>query len=110
VWGDRAATANRASAKYTLTGFAVNSAEGVFWAAIFEKLFGELVERKGAEKKGLARALLSGVAIARLAYVTDYYLVPRRFTPGFEKRLSNRSLTAIYAVLALTLRQLFTIT
>jgi hypothetical protein len=31
------------------------------------------------------------------------YLVPKRFTPGFEKRLSGPSLTLIYGALALGL-------
>jgi hypothetical protein len=34
------------------------------------------------------------------AYLTDYYLVPKRFTPGFEKRLSGKSLAAIFVALA----------
>jgi hypothetical protein len=37
------------------------------------------------------------------AYLTDYYLVPKRFTPGWEKRLSGKSLAAIYGMLALGL-------
>lgn len=37
------------------------------------------------------------------AYVTDYYLVPRRFTPGYEKRLSGQALALIYGALALGL-------
>jgi len=48
-------------------------------------------------------SLLSGAAVSAMAYVADYYLVPKRFTPGFEKRLSNRSLFAIYSTLALSL-------
>jgi hypothetical protein len=35
-----------------------------------------------------------------LAYLTDYYLVPRRFTPGFELSLSRRSFPWIYGALA----------
>ena len=45
----------------------------------------------------------AGVATSALAYVIDYHVVPDRFTPGFEKRLPERSLGLIYAALALGL-------
>ncbi len=48
----------------------------------------------------VARSLIAGVATAGIAYVVDFYVVPKRLTPGFEKRLSNRSLLGIYAALA----------
>lgn len=51
----------------------------------------------------IGEAVAEGAAISALAYVTDYYVVPEQFTPGFEKRLSNRSLAAIYGVLAVSL-------
>jgi hypothetical protein len=47
--------------------------------------------------------VLGGAAIAGLAYITDYFVVPRRLTPGFEKRLSAPSMLGVYAVLAATL-------
>jgi hypothetical protein len=50
-----------------------------------------------------ARAVTAGVATSALAYVVDYHVVPDRFTPGFEKRLPDRSLGLIYTVLALGL-------
>lgn len=48
-------------------------------------------------------ALLGGAAVAAVAYVTDYYFVPKRLTPGFEKRLSGPAMFAVYATLALSL-------
>ena len=47
--------------------------------------------------------VLGGPAIAALAYLTDYYVVPKRLTPGFEERLSGRSMFGIYALLGATL-------
>jgi hypothetical protein len=47
--------------------------------------------------------LTGGTIIAAIAYIVDYHVVPRRLTPGFEMRLSNRSLLAIYGTLALSL-------
>src|SRR5688500_515379 len=40
------------------------------------------------------------IGVSILAYVTDYYLVPRRFTPGFELSLSRRSCPWVYGALA----------
>ena len=98
LWGERAAAAAGPSVKYTLTGLAVNGAAVMFWAGTQEVLLGRRIDRGG-----VANALLGGAAVAGLAYVTDYYLVPKRFTPGFEKRLSGRSLFTIYTVLGLSL-------
>ncbi|CAN5638135.1 hypothetical protein BH11ARM2_BH11ARM2_38510 [soil metagenome] len=98
VWGDEAAEQDEVSKKYTLTGAVLNVMAVVGWAAVQEAALGRWV-RKGST----ARALASGTAISALAYATDYYVVPKRFTPGFEKRISQESLVAMYAVLAICL-------
>ena len=41
--------------------------------------------------------------VSATAYVTDYCVVPKRLTPGFELRLPRRALAPIYAALALGL-------
>ena len=71
------------------------------WAAVYEFLFG----RTGLSAKdpGLSRALIGGAVVSAIAYVIDYHVVPARLTPGFELVLSNRSLLAIYLVLAASL-------
>lgn len=102
VWGDRAAAQDAASLKYTLTGFLLNHASSVFWAMFYEKLFGRRRRVLGA-KDSLVKPLLGAAAVSAGAYLTDYYLVPKRFTPGYEKRLSGQSMTAIYGMLALGL-------
>jgi hypothetical protein len=96
-WGDEAAAADRPDARHTLTGLALNAAAVTSWAAVQELL----MPRSGPRRLG--RALLAGAAVAALAYVTDYHVVPRRLTPGFEKRLSDPSLLGVYATLALSL-------
>ncbi|WP_010587348.1 hypothetical protein [Schlesneria paludicola] len=98
AWGDEAATHDEASWKYTATGMALNGAAVTSWAGIFEMYFGRAVDRQDVRQ-----ALVGGAAVSALAFVTDYYLVPRRVTPGFEKRLSNTSLFGIYSALALSL-------
>lgn len=97
LWGDRAARRNQPSMKYTATGAALNSVAVTGWAALHELLLGRFA------RKGPAAAVASGAATAGLADVVDYYVVPRRFTPGFEKRLSRGALAGIYGALALSL-------
>lgn len=94
LWGERAAERDGFSARYTLNGLAINEGATIFWAAVYEKLFGD-----AADRGRVPLALVGGGAVAGLAYVTDYYLVPKRLTPGYEKRLSSKSLLVIYAVL-----------
>jgi hypothetical protein len=55
---------------------------------------------KMVPRQDLRSAIGAGVAVAAAAYVVDYYVVPKRLTPGFEKRLSGRSLFWIYSALA----------
>lgn len=98
TWGDRAARQHDASLKYTGTGFVLNHAAAVLWASLYERWFG-----RAAESGDVARALTGGAVVAGLAYLTDYHLVPERLTPGYEKRLSGKSLAAIFGALALSL-------
>jgi hypothetical protein len=102
LWGDEAATHDTASLKYTATGFLINHAAAVFWALFYEKLFGRRGRGPEAERS-VVKPLLGAAAVSAGAYITDYYLVPKRFTPGYEKRLSGKSMAAIYAMLALGL-------
>jgi hypothetical protein len=98
VWGDEAASQDDASFRHTAPGVALNAAAIAAWSAVYELAFGPRV------RAGDARAaLIGGATTAALAYVTDYYVVPRRLTPGFEKRLSSRSMLAVYAALGASL-------
>jgi hypothetical protein len=105
LWGDEAASHDKASLKYTATGFLLNHAAAVMWAAVYEKWMEPAVERWFARKPSLSplAPIIGAAAVSAGAYVTDYYLVPKRFTPGYEKRLSGKSMMAIYTVLALGL-------
>lgn len=105
VWGDRAALHNDASLKYTATGIALNQAAAVMWAGVHEKWVRPAMQRWFARRPALAplAPVASAVAVSAGAYVTDYYLVPRRFTPGYEKRLSGKSLALIFGALAVGL-------
>lgn len=98
LWGDKAAEQDDPSGKYTATGATLNAAAIASWAAIYELGFGRRA-RQGSVKAAVA----GGIATAALAYVTDYYVVPKRLTPGFEKRLSSPSMLAVYAALGASL-------
>lgn len=94
VWGEQAVMRNAPSLKYTATGYVANHGASIFWA-----MFYELLGWRG--KRNRTRALADGALVAAAAYVVDYHVVPKRFTPGFEKRLPAAGLAAVYAALAL---------
>lgn len=97
LYGDRAATIDEARADTTAPGFALNAAAMGLWAGVHDALFGE------KSKHDLGTALLAGAATSAAAYIVDYYVVPKRLTPGFELRLSGGSMLAIYGALAVAL-------
>ena len=97
AWGDAPETHRGDTPHNWAIGAALHHGASVFWAGFFEALFGRRAERS------TAAALTGGATIAAAAYVTDYHVVPKRFTPGFEAHLSNRSLLLVYAGLAVGL-------
>lgn len=97
LWGDKAVIRNAPSLKFTLTGFLINHLSAIFWAAIHQRFFGA---RRASASNSLMRPLVGSAVVTAGAYLTDYYLVPKRLTPGFERRLSGKSLGVIYGALA----------
>lgn len=87
IWGDQAASVEQATWQHTVPGILINAGAGIWWGLVFQKLFGEKVDQHG-----YATAALGGAATAALAYAVDYHLMPKRLTPGWEKRLSPPSL------------------
>jgi hypothetical protein len=96
LWGERAGRQDGYSAKYTATGFVTNYGASLFWALFYEAL-------GGRKRRTRLRALRDAALVASAAYVTDYHIVPKRLTPGFEMRISPRALAAVYAALAVGL-------
>lgn len=97
AYGDAAAFHTELSARYTGTGAALNTAAMGAWAAVYAGAM-TMVPRPT-----WPTAVATGAAVSAAAYVTDYYVVPRRLTPGFEKRLAGGSLLVIYTALAIGL-------
>ena len=54
-------------------------------------------------RRGLGTTAADAVAATAVAAVVDLAIVPRRLTPGFERRLSARSLALVYGALAVGL-------
>ena len=94
AWGGRPPAHAGRGAVNTWMGALLHTGACVFWASIFDVLF-----RHNGRQSG--RRLAAGaVQTAAIAYVTDYYIVSRRFRPGYEAYLSPGSLFAVYAALA----------
>jgi hypothetical protein len=91
AWGDSAALANVPDFKHTAVGAALNTGAMGAWAIVHELL---------PRARSPLGALAKGALISAAAYVTDYYLVPKRLTPGFEKRFTAGGMLAMYAALA----------
>lgn len=49
LWGDKAASVNRVSPKYTLPGILLTHASAVFWAVFYEQFFGR--KQKGRRRR-----------------------------------------------------------
>jgi hypothetical protein len=97
-WGDDAARVGNVTLRHTLPGVLINVGASLWWALICQKLFGKAVQRYGAPA-----AMLAGAATSGIAYITDYKLLPRRLSPGWELRLTNRSLALSLGAMAVGL-------
>ena len=98
LWGDKAFRQDAPSWKYTLVGYGIHHASSMFWGSLFEQAAGKLLERKSP-----ATTLAVSVAASAVACAVDYRLTPKRLRPGFEERLSRRSLALVYGAFALGL-------
>ena len=98
VWGKHAPYENRFSLRYTVTGYAIHHAASIFWASLYEKLR----QRLGPPPDRTA-PVASAIVITATAYAVDFHVIPKRLTPGFEHRLSKRSLQMVYGAFAIGL-------
>jgi hypothetical protein len=92
LWGDHAASHDEANKRHTLVGYAIHHGASTLWGVLYEKWFGDLVQKKGA-----VPAALGAAAAAGLACFVDYQMTPRRLRPGYEMRLSRSSIFWVYA-------------
>ena len=76
----------------TLLGLGIHTAASIWWSAFYEMAL--------AEQRYRLRRFPAAAALSAIAYVVDYYVVGKRFRPGFEAYLSPRAMFAVYAALA----------
>lgn len=88
-----------ASFRYTATGALIHHACSIFWAAVYDRC---APSRRHARAPTAAAARDAAVVTALAAWV-DFRVMPRRFTPGFERRLTPGSLAWGYAAFAAAL-------
>jgi hypothetical protein len=96
-WDTEALRNGQPSLKYTLPGYLTHHAASIFWAVAYERGFGQAARRSPAGALGAAST------VAAFAALVDFTLTPRRFTPGFEHRLTKPSLVLVYGAFALGL-------
>ena len=96
LWGVDAANQRQFTLRYTVSGLLLNVVACGFWALVYRLWRNE-------KWPSLIESARRAIGISILAYITDYYLIPRRFTPGFELCLSWRSFPWIYGALAVGL-------
>jgi hypothetical protein len=82
---------NGHNGRNTALGFGIHTAASLWWAVFNEACLA--LQRR-------PRPLPTASVIAAIAYVVDYYVVSRRFRPGFEHCLSSGAMFAVYAALA----------
>jgi hypothetical protein len=93
LFGERALHLDRADLRHTALGAIVHVGSSMFWAALYDRIVCRRTPRPAALAAGAA-------GITAVAAVTDFKLIPERLTPGFEHRLSTRSLVLTYALFA----------
>ena len=96
LWGSEAADQRQFTLRYTVSGLLLNVVACGFWALVF-RLW------SSGKRPAFFQSAGRGIGVSILAYITDYYLIPRRFTPGFELCLSRHSFPWIYGALAVGL-------
>ncbi|MNK10614.1 hypothetical protein D3C87_286410 [compost metagenome] len=96
VWGRPALHVDAATWRHTATGYAIHHTASVFWAVLHARSTRALLlpNRPGP-------AVAAGLAVAAVACLADYRATPRRFTPGFEHRLSRPAMALVYGAFGL---------
>ncbi len=94
VDGDEVTQPSEWSPRESLLGVFINGTAMALWGVLYE---GTLAVTKTKSNP------VTGLLGAALSYVIDYKLVPKRFTPGIEKKLSGPSVLAAYLALGVAL-------
>jgi hypothetical protein len=93
IWGDRALGKDGGSWRYTALGLLIHQASAVMWGVLYERY---VARPRATEVLQVRDAIVATAAAATV----DFALTPKRFTPGFERRLSGAGLVFVYAAFA----------
>jgi len=95
AWGDADARRDDWTWRHTALGALTHEVAAIFWAICYERMFAKRRRRPSA-----LQLVSEGTATSALACAIDYTITPKRFTPGYELRLSKASLAVIYMAFA----------
>lgn len=93
IWPRAALRQDGASARFSLTGLGIHFGAAALWCGLYEAL-------RARRAPTPRQAVVDAATVATVAAVVDLACVPDRLTPGFEKRLTPRSLVLVYAAFA----------
>jgi hypothetical protein len=94
VWDEKAVRQNRPSLRFTLLGYLIHHGAAMLWASLYEKFLARANDTA-------ARTLQKTALTSAVACIVDFKFTPRRFTPGYERRLSKPSLFLVYSAFAI---------
>lgn len=97
LWPERAVRERGFSVRHTLLGLGIHQGAAIFWALLFERI------APRSPRDHAMGVLAAAAGTAATAYCVDYHVVPKRLTPGFEAHLGSRSMTRVYAGIAIGL-------
>ena len=95
VWGDSAARGDSVDLKRTGVGAVTQLLAGVFWGTLHAAL-----RPRVQGDAAVPAAIAGGIATGVVAGTVDYGLIPKRLTPGWELRVSNKSVVLALAAMA----------
>jgi hypothetical protein len=94
IHGSGAGNVRAVNVSHTATGYATHHGACVFWATLLETLLAGRTERRASNVVKYA------ALVAAIAAIVDYWIVPKRLTPGWEYALSKPSITSGFAAMA----------
>lgn len=96
VLGTHAPWRDGFSRKHTVLGYGIHHFASLLWGGLFEALRLRRTKRFDPD-------LAAAASTTAVASVVDLALTPRRFRPGFERRLSGPALAAVYVAFGIGL-------
>ncbi|MDR7008953.1 hypothetical protein [Paraburkholderia strydomiana] len=99
IWPQEVNQTARPRARHLVTGLAIHHLMSIGWAAANAFTLAVVQEStqpcRGSRSDHLQRTVLAG-AMTLAAAFSDYMVVPKRFTPGFEFHLRAPQIAAVY--------------